>query len=110
MSTTASPTRRRPGRLLVLGSALVATGGVLGLAGLAVATAAFMAATQRKFDRMGVQPGEFARAHIARATAATGAGFDAWRRSSDATSTRGGARRGPEAENARLGLREPVGL
>src|SRR2546423_17409 len=107
MSTTASlssasPSRRNSGRLLVVGSALVATGGILGLAGMAVGTAAFVAASRRRFEQLGIPPGEFARVQLARARAATGAGIGAWRGQPDPARARGNARRVPEPENARI--------
>ena len=108
MSNTPSPSRR-PGRLLVVGSALAATGGMLGLAGLVVGTAALVAATRRRFEQMGVPPRDYARTQLARARAATGAGIGTWRGLQDPSRTRG-ARGVPEPGNARIGLREPAGV
>lgn len=109
MSNTSSPSRR-PGRLLVVGSALVAASGMLGLAGLVVGTAAFVGAARHRFEQMGVPPREFARTQFARARAATGAGIGAWRGLRDPSPTRGGARRVTEPQTGLIELREPAGL
>jgi hypothetical protein len=65
--------------LLITGSVLAGLGSLLGLAGLALASAALATATRRWVRQMDVPPGELARHHWARARAATSAGASAWR-------------------------------
>ncbi|MBO0771221.1 MAG: hypothetical protein J2P35_07180 [Actinobacteria bacterium] len=65
--------------LLITGSVLAGLGSLLGLAGLALASAALAAATRRWVRQMEVPPGELARHQWARARAATSAGASAWR-------------------------------
>jgi len=79
MTDMPSQSRTRTGALLVAGSVLVATSGILGLLGLGLSTIALVAAARRRVEQMEVPPGEFARTQLARAKAATNAGVVAWR-------------------------------
>jgi hypothetical protein len=74
----------RPGfqintRAVIGGAVLIGIGGVLGLAGAALAGSAFFAAARRRVQQMEVPPSELARQNWARAKAATAAGVTAWR-------------------------------
>src|SRR5690349_15675775 len=99
MSNTSSLSQRKYGRLLIVGSALVAASAALGLVGLTVGTATLVGVARRRLEQIGVPPSEFARDQLARARAATGAGMTAWRGVPDSA---------PESDSARLGLREPA--
>jgi len=79
MTETPSQSRTRTGALLVAGSVLVATGGILGLLGLGLGTVALVTAARRRVGQMEIPPSEFARTQFARARAATSAGVGAWR-------------------------------
>jgi hypothetical protein len=73
---------------LVTGGALIAVGGAIALAGLAVGGAHLIAATRRWISEMEVPPSEIAKLKLAQARAAASAGADAWQN-------------GPAAANAR---------
>jgi hypothetical protein len=66
-------------RLLVAAAVLEVTAGALGIAGLALGTAAVASMTRRRVARMEVPPSALARRQWAKARAATSAGVGAWR-------------------------------
>ena len=66
-------------RALIGGAVLMGVGGVLGLAGAALAGSALLAAARRRVQQMEAPPSEIARQNWARAKAATAAGVTAWR-------------------------------
>ncbi len=66
-------------RLLIGGAVLIGAGGLLGLAGAALAGSALIAAVRRRVKQMDVPPGELARRKWSQAKVATAAGVGAWR-------------------------------
>ncbi|WP_147201207.1 hypothetical protein [Pseudonocardia asaccharolytica] len=75
---------------LLLGAALMlAVGGVLGLAGIALGGAAVIAASRRWYHRADLPPSQLAKLKWEQAKAAAGAGAGAWR---DTEETRHAAR------------------
>jgi hypothetical protein len=66
-------------RALVAGAVLMGVGGVLGLAGAALAASVLFATARRRVQEMEVPPSELARQNWARAKAATAAGVSTWR-------------------------------
>ena len=66
-------------RLLLAGSALLATAGVVGMVGLGLATTALVSIARHRINRMEVPPREFARKQWRQARAAVSAGAGAWR-------------------------------
>jgi hypothetical protein len=79
-------------RLLLAGSALLATAGVLGMVGLGLATTALVSIARHRINRMEVPPRELARKQWRQARAAVSAGAGAWRQ--DAATPPVGARLG----------------
>lgn len=71
-------------RQAVAGALLMGAGGLLGVAGAALAAAAFAAAFRRRVRQMDVPPSVLARQNWARMKTATAAGVGAWRDSQDA--------------------------
>ncbi len=65
--------------LLMTGAALAGVGSLLGIAGLAISTAALGTAIRHWMTDIGVPPSELARQQWTRARAATSAGTNAWR-------------------------------
>jgi hypothetical protein len=66
-------------RQIVGGSILIGIGGVLALAGAAMAGTALVAAYRQRVNQMDVPPAEMARQNWTRVKAATAAGMGAWR-------------------------------
>ncbi len=66
----------------------MAAGGLLGLAGAALAGAALIAAARRRVKQMDVPTGELARQKWSQAKAATAAGVGAWRNGQPAVQAR----------------------
>jgi len=66
-------------RQIVGGSILIGIGGVLALAGAAMAGTALVAAYRDQVQQMDVPPSEIARQNWSRVKAATSAGVGAWR-------------------------------
>jgi hypothetical protein len=66
-------------RSLLAGAVLMGVGGVLGLAGAALAGSVLFGAARRRVQQMEVPPSELARQNWARAKAATAAGVSTWR-------------------------------
>jgi hypothetical protein len=66
-------------RPLLVGGVLMGLGGLIGLAGVAVASTALAAATRDWANRQEVPPTEMARHHWNRAKAGVAAGTTAWR-------------------------------
>jgi hypothetical protein len=64
---------------LITGAALVAAGGLLALAGLAISSSHVLTASRRWVREMEVPPSEVARLKWAQAKAAAAAGAGAWR-------------------------------
>jgi hypothetical protein len=73
---------------LVTGGTLIAVGGAIALAGLAIGGAHLISATRQWVREMDVTPSELAKLKLAQARAAATAGADAWQN-------------GPAAANAR---------
>jgi len=73
---------------LVTGGTLIAVGGAIALAGLAIGGAHLISATRQWIREMDVTPSELAKLKLAQARAAATAGADAWQN-------------GPAAANAR---------
>jgi hypothetical protein len=65
--------------LLVGGGVLVALGGLLGFAGMALVSSALLSATRQWVDRLERPPGEIARRRWEQTKAAAAAGASAWR-------------------------------
>jgi hypothetical protein len=66
-------------RQILAGSILIGVGGVLALAGAAMAGTALVVAFRKRVQQMDVPPSELAKHHWARVKAATNAGASAWR-------------------------------
>jgi hypothetical protein len=66
-------------RTVLVAALLVVIGGLLGMAGLSVASAALVAASRRWYRRVDLPPQEIARLKWEQATAAALAGAGAWR-------------------------------
>jgi hypothetical protein len=66
-------------RQIVAGSIMIGVGGVLALAGAAVAGSALVAAFQQRVQQMEVPPTELARRHWSAVKHATTAGVGVWR-------------------------------
>jgi hypothetical protein len=69
-------------RLLATGAGLTAVGGMIGLAGMAVAGAAVFAATRRYVGRMETSPRDLMSLKLHQAREASLAGAQAWRKAS----------------------------
>jgi hypothetical protein len=65
-------------RPLAVGGALMATGAIIGLAGMVVSTTVVLIATKRWIDQLETPPAELARQKWGQARAATQAGASAW--------------------------------
>jgi Tfp pilus assembly protein PilV len=65
-------------RTVLVAAVLIGIGGILGLAGLSVASAAVIQACRRWFRRVDLAPHELARLKWEQAKAAAGAGAGAW--------------------------------
>jgi len=63
---------------LVTGGTLIAVGGAIALAGLAIGGAHLISATRQWIREMDVTPSELAKLKLAQARAAASAGADAW--------------------------------
>ena len=63
---------------IIVGSVLIGVGGVIALAGFAVAGTALMAAFRQRVQQMDVPPSELARQHWSAVKHATSAGVDVW--------------------------------
>ena len=72
-------------RQILAGSILIGVGGVLALAGAAMAGTALVVALQRRVQQMDTPPSELARHHWSRVRAATNAGVGVWRNGQPAT-------------------------
>jgi hypothetical protein len=80
MTDSRPPARPRNGsRLLIAGSTVLATAGVLGLTGLGLATTAMVAMARQRINRMELPPREVAKRQWKQARAAVSAGAGAWR-------------------------------
>jgi hypothetical protein len=64
---------------LITGAALLAAGGLIALAGIAIGTTHVVAASRRWIQAMEVPPTELAKIKFAQARVAALAGADAWR-------------------------------
>ncbi|HEY3906338.1 MAG TPA: hypothetical protein VGM14_20680 [Streptosporangiaceae bacterium] len=64
---------------LITGAALLAAGGPIALAGIAIGTTHVVAASRRWIQAMEVPPSELAKLKLAQARVAALAGADAWR-------------------------------
>jgi hypothetical protein len=74
---------RQPGvqlnrRQVVAGAVLMGVGGVIALAGVALAGTALVSAFRQRVQQMDVPPGELARQHLSAVRQATSAGMDVW--------------------------------
>jgi hypothetical protein len=80
MSDNESPAeQRRRSTGFIVGAALLCGAGALGLAGLALTTAALVSAVRVRVDRMPVPPRDLAMQTWRQTRAATAAGRNAWR-------------------------------
>jgi len=77
-------------RQVIGGSILIGIGGVLAMAGMAMAGAAMVAAYRDRTQQMDVPPSEYARRHWNRMRAATAAGVGEWRNGRQATEAASG--------------------
>jgi hypothetical protein len=66
-------------RQILAGSILIGVGGVIALAGVAMAGTALVGAFRRRVQQMDVPPSELARQNWSRVKAATAAGASVWR-------------------------------
>jgi hypothetical protein len=73
---------------LVTGGTLIAVGGAIALAGLAIGGAHLISATRQWIREMDVPPSELAKLKLAQARAAASAGADAWQNGPVAANTR----------------------
>jgi hypothetical protein len=64
---------------LITGAALLAAGGMIALAGIAIGSSHVVAASRRWIQAMEVPPTELAKLRLAQAKVAALAGADAWR-------------------------------
>jgi hypothetical protein len=78
-SQVAQPKVQINTRQVIGGAILIGVGGMLSLAGVAMAGAALVAAYQDRVQQMDVPPSELARRHWGRMKAATAAGLGEWR-------------------------------
>ena len=73
---------------LVTGGTLIALGGAIALAGLAIGGAHLISATRQWIREMDITPSELAKLKLAQARAAASAGADAWQHAPVAANTR----------------------
>ena len=73
---------------LVTGGTLIALGGAIALAGLAIGGAHLISATRQWIREMDITPSELAKLKLAQARAAASAGADAWQNGPTAANTR----------------------
>jgi hypothetical protein len=73
---------------LVTGGTLIAVGGAIALAGLAIGGAHLISATRQWVREMDITPSELAKLKLAQARAAASAGADAWQNGPAAANTR----------------------
>ena len=70
---------------IIVGSVLIGVGGVIALAGMAVAGTTLVASARQRVQQMDVPPSELARQHWSAVKHATSAGVDVWLKEQPAT-------------------------